>query len=240
MFGFIIIRHVNNELSDQYWKECYKCIRKFYDNPIMIIDDSSDKKFLNDISLTNCNVIYDTEHKGAGEILPYYYFHKLKPFDTAVIIHDSVFIQSYINFEINDNIKYLWSFENSIDDWDHDLFEHISNLCKGLVNEQEILQIFHQKSKWKGCFGVMSVIKWDFLNLINERHEMFKHVMPRIITRGKRCVFERVFSMITHFNDNITTQFGDIHSYIKWGLPYSEYLTNDYHSYPIIKVWSGR
>ena len=38
MFGFIIIRHVNNELSDRYWKECYKCIRRFYDNSI--IDDS--------------------------------------------------------------------------------------------------------------------------------------------------------------------------------------------------------
>ena len=43
--GFIIIRHVNSKISDYYWKECYTCIRKFYDNPIVIIDDSSNKEF---------------------------------------------------------------------------------------------------------------------------------------------------------------------------------------------------
>ena len=46
--GFIIIRHVNSKISDYYWKECYTCIRKFYDNPIVIIDDSSNKEFLNE------------------------------------------------------------------------------------------------------------------------------------------------------------------------------------------------
>ena len=30
--GFIILRHVNNNLTNEYWKEAYKCIRKFYKN----------------------------------------------------------------------------------------------------------------------------------------------------------------------------------------------------------------
>ena len=56
--GFIIIRHVNNKITDYYWKECYTCIRKFYDNPILIIDDSSNKEFLNEnIFLKNCTAL---------------------------------------------------------------------------------------------------------------------------------------------------------------------------------------
>lgn len=32
VFGFIIIRHVNSELSNTYWKEAYTGIRKYYTN----------------------------------------------------------------------------------------------------------------------------------------------------------------------------------------------------------------
>ena len=31
-YGFIIIRHINSSLTNEYWKECYTCIRKFYPN----------------------------------------------------------------------------------------------------------------------------------------------------------------------------------------------------------------
>ena len=33
-----------------------------------------------------------------GELMPYYYYLHNKLFDTAVIIHDSVFINKYIDF----------------------------------------------------------------------------------------------------------------------------------------------
>jgi hypothetical protein len=39
--GFIILRHVNSEESDHYWKSAYESIRKYYSNPIVIIDDNS-------------------------------------------------------------------------------------------------------------------------------------------------------------------------------------------------------
>ena len=42
--GFIILRHVNSSKTNEYWKECYRCIRYFYpSNKILIIDDNSDK-----------------------------------------------------------------------------------------------------------------------------------------------------------------------------------------------------
>jgi hypothetical protein len=240
--GFIIIRHVNSKISDYYWKECYTCIRKFYNNPIIIIDDSSKKEFLNEnIFLKDCTVIYDTEHKGIAELLPYYYFHKLKPFDTAVIIHDSVFIQSNINFELdeNENIRFLWDFKHHFND---DIFNYIRDLTNTTIHSQELLRFYHQKDKWIGAFGVMSIIRWSFLDMIDNRHRIFSRLLPYITSRIYRCSLERVFPLIAYFNDsNIKPAiFGDIHTYIQWETRFTDYLTQDYSHYPIMKVWSGR
>lgn len=240
-FGFIIIRHVNNTYSDNYWKECYIGIRNFYDNPILIIDDSSNKTYLNEnVILKNCKIIYDTEHKGAAELLPYYYFHKLKPFDTAVIIHDSVFIQSKINFELsdNENVKFLWNFEH---EWDKYHTQTILGLCNLLSNNQELIDMFNDINKWYGCFGVMSVIKWDYLDKINTKYGLFTNLLPIFNNREIRMGFERVFALICYANNrNINTFFGYIHKYIEWGSSYKEYLSNAFIDYPIVKVWSGR
>jgi hypothetical protein len=124
--GFIIVRHVNSKITDYYWKECYSCIRKWYTDPILIIDDSSNKEWLTEnIQIDNCQTIYDTENKGCGELLGYYYFHKLKPFDSAVIIHDSVFIQRKVDFCLNENMRFLWTF---IGQWDHELEKYYNEL----------------------------------------------------------------------------------------------------------------
>jgi hypothetical protein len=58
--GFIILRHVNNELTNKYWIHCYKCIREFYpENKILIIDDNSDYKYItNEVLYKVSSVIY--------------------------------------------------------------------------------------------------------------------------------------------------------------------------------------
>ena len=80
-FGFIMTRHVTNKTTDKYWLECYRCIRAFYpDTMIVIIDDSSDYSYVSDeISngkiMTNIIVI-QSKYKKKGELLPYVYFNK--------------------------------------------------------------------------------------------------------------------------------------------------------------------
>ena len=243
-FGFVISRHVNNKLSNFYWKECYTCIRKFYDNPILIIDDSSNKEFLTEnIVLTNCTVIYDTANKGAGELLPYYYFHKLKPFETAVIIHDNVFLQAKIDFTnvngLQDPIRFLWTFTKN---YDHDVIHHIKDLCGSLTNSAELLLLFDKKDKWTGCYGVMSVIQWDFLNKIDIRHTFFENMLKQKWHRNLRSGLERVLGLVAYYNEPKIKNsiFGDIHAYIKWGTTFTEYLTQDHRKYPIVKVWASR
>lgn len=241
--GFIIIRHVNNKITDLYWKECYNCIRKFYDNPIMIIDDSSNKDFLNEnIFLKNSTIVYDQEHKGAAELLPYYYFHKLKPFDTAVIIHDSVFIQTKINFELepSENIRFFWNFNHHFND---EIFSLIRETTCSIVQCQDLLEFYNQKDQWIGAFGAMSVIKWSFINNLNENHQIFLKLLPNIKNRLNRHALERVIPLMAYFNDkNIKPSlFGDIHKYFnRYDISFFDYLTQDFSKYPIMKVWTGR
>jgi len=242
-FGFVMIRHVCNEISDLYWKESYHCIRKWYpETPIMIVDDSSKKEFLKeDIELTNCTVIYDTTHKGSAELLPYYYFHLHHPFEKAIIIHDSIFIQRYIDFTeaANEPCRFLWTFPHYFDE---QIVDAITEVCSSLRQASYFMNRYHDKNAWSGCFGAMSIIQWDFLDHINQTEDLFANWLPRITTRHYRHALERCISVVlTQYCPNMKeAMFGDIFKYIRWGVTFDEYKVNDCSAYPIIKVWSSR
>jgi hypothetical protein len=239
--GFIILRHVNSKITDLYWKECYTCIRKFYNEPILIIDDSSNKEYLcENIVLENCTVVYDTDHKGKAEILPYYYFHKLKPFETAVVLHDCVFLQSKIDFHLADDesIRFLWSFSHL---FDADTYSHIHDLLQALPLYEKHMALYPQKDKWVGMFGVMSVIRWSLIDTIQTQLQFFDTIMPQMTTRGHRCALERVLGLVAHhYQSHITSYFGDIHFSMPYGASFFDYLQGRYTSLPIMRVWTGR
>ena len=118
--GFIITRHVNNELTNQYWIYCVKSIRQYYpENNILIIDDNSNYDFVTDEEFYKTTVI-QSEYPGRGELLPYYYYLHNKLFDIAVIIHDSVFINKHIDFNV-ENYKFLWDFEHYFDEYEKEV-----------------------------------------------------------------------------------------------------------------------
>jgi hypothetical protein len=105
--GFIILRHVNSELTNRYWVNCYHCIRRHYpENTILIIDDNSNPQYISAEILYKTLIINSEYHK-RGELLPYYYYLQHRLFDSAVILHDSVFINQYIDFSV-DKYKLLW------------------------------------------------------------------------------------------------------------------------------------
>jgi hypothetical protein len=230
-------------MTDKYWKESYRCIRTWYPHtPILIIDDSSNQEFLKeDIVTSKCTVIYDTTHKGSAEFLPYYYFHLLHPFDTAVIIHDSIFVQRYIDFTLDDNesVRFLWAFYNIYDHTINDAIEHIFG---AIPSGNTLLQKYYQITNLYGCFGVMSVIKWDFLHHINNIEHIFENWLPIITTRHYRCALERCFAiLLIHYSSNMKPSFyGDIYKYIEWGTTFEEYQLHDWHNHPLIKVWTSR
>jgi hypothetical protein len=228
--GFIMLRHVNSELTNKYWIHCYECIRKFYpENRILIIDDNSDYEYITNIYLYNTTII-NSEFPKRGELLPYCYYLNNKFFDTAVIIHDSVFINKYIDLNV-DKYKLFWMFEHNSDQIDDEL-----NMIK-LFNDPELLEFYNNKKLWKGCFGAMSIITYDYLLSIHIKYNLFL-LLDHVLNRFNRCSFERVIGCLLQKNHELETVFGNIHRYCKWGITFEE--KKYYTKLPLIKIWSGR
>ncbi len=143
-FGFIILRHVNNALTNAYWIKCVNNIRQYYpENNILIIDDNSDYNFITNVYLYKTTIV-NSEYPNRGELLPYYYYLHNKLFDVAMIIHDSVFINSYIDISV-EKYKFLWEFEH---DWDQIKDETI---MINIFNDLELKKLYENKDLWKGC-----------------------------------------------------------------------------------------
>ena len=228
--GFIMLRHVNSELTNQYWIHCYNSIRKYYpENWILIIDDNSNYKYITNQCLHNTNIIL-SEFPGRGELLPYYYYLQNKLFDIAVILHDSVFVNTYIDFSV-DKYKIIWEFEHS---WDQTEDE---TQMINVFNDDELLNFYDNKSLWKGCFGGMVVIRHAFLEEINKKYDISK-LLDYVLTRHNRKSFERVIACLLQKTHPRTTLYGTIQSYVKWGIRFREKETCAH--LPLIKVWTGR
>ena len=228
--GFIMLRHVNNELTNRYWMQCYECIRKFYpENHILIVDDNSNYDFITDRPLYKTTVI-NSEFHGRGEALPYYYYLRNKLFDTAVIIHDSVFINKPIDFSTT-TYKMLWSFEHT---WDQ--IQDETKMIEAF-EDPELLAFYKNKNAWKGCFGGMCVITYNYLMHINAKCDIRK-LLDLVKTRYNRCSFERVIACILQKDVKHAPLLGDIHDYCRWEITYEE--REESQHLPLIKLWTGR
>ena len=231
--GFIILRHVNNELTNRYWIECVNCIRQYYpENNILIIDDNSDYNFITNEQLYKTTVI-NSEYPQRGELLPYYYYLHNKLFDVAVIIHDSVFVNRHVDINV-ENYKFLWEFEHW---WDH--IEDETRMIN-IFNDPELTNFHENKDLWKGCFGGMSIITHDYLTHINNKYDISK-LLDCVLNRHNRCSFERVIGCLLQKEGKKESLFGNIHNYIDWKWGEITFDNKDNYRYlPFIKCWTGR
>ena len=229
-YGFIILRHVNNELTNKYWIECVSNIRQYYpENKILIIDDNSNYNFITDINNINITVI-NSEYPGRGELLPYYYYLHNKLFDVAVILHDSVFVNSTILGNV-EKYKLLWEFDHH---WDQ--IEDETRMIN-IFNDSELKEFYENKDLWKGCFGGMSIITHDYLVIINNKYDISK-LLLLILNRYNRCSFERVIACLLQKEGKKEVLLGNIHNYCRWGIHFNEICENKH--LPLIKCWTGR
>jgi hypothetical protein len=227
--GFIILRHVNSELTDKYWKLAYDSIRKFYpENKIVIIDDNSD--FVTQKKMYK-TILIQSEFPKRGELLPYYYYAKHKWFDTAVILHDSVFIQEKIDFKV-DKYKFIWSFDSHY----CDNVKQETKLIK-LFQDEDLYTFYKNTRNWDGCFGMMSIITHDFLTYINCKYNL-SLLLDYIDSRKQRMCLERVIACIFQKEYKMTSLLGTIHNYCPWGIKYEN--RENFKHLPILKVWTGR
>ena len=260
-FGFILTRHVNSEKTNKYWNLCIRRIRRYYNNKIIIIDDNSDITFLK-AEYEYRNVEYvQSEFPGRGELLPYYYFHKNKYFQNAVILHDSIFIHRKIMFD-----KFILPV---IPIWHFDKVQKSENATNSLrltnvlankdivqrkltadINKHQILNITNlnptDDTAWNGCFGCMAYINHDFLTRIQNKYQIF-NLLQVVTNRSDRCCLERIIGIIfcTEYPGllKIKSLFGNI-LMKEYGYTFNQYC-NDLikykkAKYAFIKVWTGR
>jgi hypothetical protein len=228
--GFIILRHVNNTLTNKYWIKCVNSIRQYYpENHILIIDDNSNYEYITEETLYKTTII-NSEYPKRGELLAYYYYLHNKLFDTAVIIHDSVFINKYIDMSV-EKYKFIWDFNHEWDRIDDEI--RIINV----FNDLELTEFYKNKQLWTGCFGCMCIITHDYLTYINNKYDISK-LLDYVLNRSNRCSFERVIACLLQKEGNQQTLLGDIHKYCKWGIHFNE--IDNYTHLPLIKCWSGR
>jgi len=257
-YGFIITRHVNSVITNNYWNHCVQCIRHFYspeNYKIVVIDDNSNKSFLkSEYEYKNVEYV-QSEFPGRGELLPYYYYYKNNYFDNAVIIHDSVFFQSKINFSrIPFPVLPLWHFsEEKSENLPNSLrlLQFLKNnyyIQKKIIgtNKYDVLSFNNKKDSF-GCFGVQSYINYHFLETLQNKYAIF-NLLKVVKNREDRCCLERIMCAI-FYNEikeliQIKSLLGSIQTYGPWGFTWNEYwkkLTNKQKpSKPLIKVWTGR
>jgi len=235
------LRNVYNTITNEYWKECFRCIRKFYpNNRVLIIDDNSDKQFVTNEVLNNTMII-ESEFRKRGEFLPYYYYLRTKFCEKVVILHDSMYIKKYINFyDIVDDYNFLIYFDLFYIN-DSACYQSQLNLLRALNNKN--LNIFYNKKEkglWNGCFGSMTAISYNFLKQVDEEFR-FIQMIPYITTRVERCAFERIIGCMLQYKCKKSSLFGHVNTNCDWSLDFIKYKQNMYDSKkPIIKVFTGR
>jgi len=243
-YVFVILRNIRHTKDNDLWISSYNSIRKFYTNPIKIIDDNSSINTVNG-KLVDTEII-QSEWNGAGEILPYYYFLKNQWADRMIFIHDSMFLsRPFHDTELSGAVRFHWYFSNQKDE------RKYSTYLSLLSQSTQLIEYSKQLSTWKGCFGATSMIDLDVVKKLEEKYGLFSRLTMAIRTRPDREMFERIFGMIMFYEGYVTEQqcsnFGDILRYPNAFESYFQTIESAGHSLTqvnydtaIIKVWRGR
>ena len=252
-YGVIMTRHVTSNETNHYWNYAIKCLRRIYPNmKIVIIDDNSNYQFVKSYHEYRNVDIIQSEFKGRGELLPYIYYIKQPFFENALIMHDSVFIHSHINFEklIGEHIKVmpLWFFHPDKEDLDNRLriasnLKNAYSITNQLNLNDNVLGMPHLK--WYGCFGVQCFINREFLLYLQNKYSI-TNLIHSVHNRQDRQCLERIFGCLfstEYKGSSKKALLGDIMKYQQYGYSYKQYV-NDIKKgrlpRRIVKVWTGR
>jgi hypothetical protein len=242
-YVFVILRNIRHTKDNDLWIASYNSIRRFYTNPIKIIDDNSSINTVNG-KLIDTEII-TSDWNGAGEILPYYYFMKNKWADRMIFIHDSMFLsRPFHESELEGSVRFHWFFHNKKDD------RKYSKYLSLLSTSGPLIEYIAQLSSWKGCFGGASIIDLAIVESLEETYGLFSRLTMAIRSRPDREIFERILGMILFYEGHVNDQcsnFGDILRYpdafesqFQTIETAGHRLVETGYDTAIIKVWRGR
>jgi hypothetical protein len=223
--AFIILRKVTKAMEncDAVWQECYKSIRKFYNNKIIIIDNNSDNDIVTtNIILENCEIV-SNKHYETRLFAPFYFLINFD-FDRAIILHDGCIFQKFVDFSKFKNVKFIWHFDTK--KYDEEII--ISNQLKLLTNNDELFDTY-RKSKFTGCMGCCLAIEKSFLNQIENKYKL-SNLVNIINSQQSAIAFERTisiicFSLYPNLINDLSFE-GEIKSMV-WGYIYKHFVNNE-------------
>lgn len=239
---FIILRHICDDTTNKYWRLCYLSIRKFYPmNDIIIIDNKSTYDTNHELILENCKII-ESEIPHCRLYTPlYYYLQYYNKYDQAIIIHDGIIFNSFIDFSDISSVKFLWHFKNH--NWDKiDVTKNIIS-DMDIETQNRIIKLYESKN-WYGCFGCMLVINRTFIKILDEKYNLTS-LKDKILNKESACEFERLLAVLCYLESdtisNDTSIMGDFTN-LTWGLNLHQYYNNlnTYNQQKIVKLFYDR
>jgi hypothetical protein len=246
--GFIIPSYVATQEHYNILKEGVQKIRQFHNWPIIIINDHSPWN-INDLTCIPNIKIELSLKKGGGEMNPYLHYYLNHYFDIAIIIHDSMHLNCKLkNINEIDTVKFLRHFTihrmlwekieepiteynktNNIKNHD-DLINHLVDITAKNANPKFhnfFATIYPQKNVWVGCWGVQSIITWQFLDKLHKKTN-FLDFVDVIKNRRDRMAMESIFALACLYITDIDTlvdSYDGLYSSVKGKKLKSKYTT---------------
>ena len=245
-YVFVILRHLRNAQDNALWTAAYQSIRTYYTNKIIIIDDNSQVNTFNG-SLVNTDVI-ESEYRGAGEILPYFYFFQHKWADRMIILHDSMTLhRPFRPAELEGILRFHWHFSMKEKAYHTKMALQFSSMR----HHEGLLSFLNDStSQWMGCFGGAAMISYDAVEHLEKKYGFFSTLVLAIKTRKDREAFERMLGAVTFFEKMVErdtcSTFGDITRYPGAFTDNMNKETTTYqvqqanYDTAILKIWRGR
>lgn len=247
-YGFIIPTCIKKKQHLLTLIKCIDSLQKFHSNEkiVIIIDHASTIKNIESY-INYQNIIFENDPnlKSPADMLFFYYFLKNKYFNTAIIIQDSMFVQSKFNendIEKIKNIKYMWHFTNHRKQWvkikeptseyntnnniitHDDLINHYIDKYKNIFCDSYnyIKKTYNDKNKWSGSLGCCCIINIDFLKKVQNDTRIID-VMLQMKNNRDRRTMESIFPICCQYSCG-----HEIHSSFD-GLYFDGVTTNKYN-----------
>lgn len=245
-YVFVILRHLRHAQDNSLWTTAYQSIRTHYTNKIIIIDDNSQVNTFNG-SLVHTEVM-ESNYRGAGEILPYFYFFQHHWADRMIILHDSMSLhRPFRETELEGSIRFHWHFSIK----DRTYHTKMALQFSSMRHHEGLLSFLnHDKSEWKGCFGGASIVSYEAVEHLEKKYGFFSTLILAIKTRKDRETFERMLGVVAFFEKMVDatscSTFGDI---IRYPGAFHENMNKDTTAHQvqqaqydtaILKMWRGR
>ena len=247
--GFIVTRCVRKPEHNMLYQDCYAAIRKFHpDLKIVFIDDNSDKTILEEIPMVNVEII-QSEYPAAGEFLPYYYLLTRRLFSKAIIMQDSMILNTRIPYEtVDDYIFFYYGLYGK-----NEIHPMVKELLRTTKIPDTLKDFYNNESSPQSCWGTCSIMTLNFLQEIEDKVGILQW-KSQINNRGYRMALESAMGLICtylkrkspssifgYFDDwPIVKDHGNENYRIKNYLEDRMNIKEGNSKYSIIKVWNTR